>query len=176
MKCSRFNFLTASLCVPLALAQRFPMFTSGCFCVLEAVFVLFLFWFVWILRSSLFCLLRSVQSLWISALPERTSLHRSTRCGENTEEYRSHLDRSLRLLGFLAQAWRSVASSWFRHPRSCFFTRRVGVSVLSFSLAARDLSTLRFRRLVFGDRQARGVRRPFVRNSPLGAFGGRRSR
>ena len=109
----------------------------------ETLMVLFRFWFVWILRSSLFRRhLRSVQRLSKRACPRRTILHGSTRCEESSEEYRSDLDRSLGFLGFLGQAWRSVASSWFRYPRSCFFTRRVGISVSTFFLGAGDLSLL----------------------------------
>ena len=56
------------------------------------------------MRSSLFRVLRSVQSLSIRACPERTILHGSTKCDENTEEYRSGVDRFLLFLGFPAHA------------------------------------------------------------------------
>ena len=142
MKCSRFNFLTDSLCVPLALTQRCLIFTPGCFCALEAVFVLFLFWFVWIQRSSLFCLLRNVQSLSTCACPQRTILHGSTRCEENSEEYRSHLDRSLRFLGFPGQARTRLQVLGFVTVVLAFFTQAIGLSVPTFTLGARDLSVL----------------------------------
>ena len=148
--------------------------------MLEAVFVLFLFWFVWILRSSLFRLYSHCRCVPALRGQSFTEVQDARRTPKNT----AVMLIAPGLLGFPAQAWRSVASSWFRHRRVCFFTRRVGVSVPTFSLGARDLSLLplqlewtrRLRSLVFGDRQARGVRRPFVRNSPLGVSGARGSR
>ena len=110
--------------------------------MLDAVFVLCLCWFEWILRSSLFRPLGNVQSLSMCACPERTILLGRTRCEENSEEYCSDVGRSLLLFGFPTQAWRSVACSWFRLRRSCFCNHHMGCSVPSFSLGARDLSCL----------------------------------
>ena len=50
------------------------------------------------------------------------------------------VDRSLGLLRFPAPARTSVASSWFRHRRSCFFTEAIRFSVPTSSLGATDLS------------------------------------
>ena len=94
------------------------------------------FWVLWILHLSLFRLLRSVESLSVRAFPERTTLHGSTKCKENSSEYRADLHRSLRFLGFLAQARTSVQVLGFVTVVLAFFTRRVGVSVPSFSLGA----------------------------------------
>ena len=85
------EMLTVQLshCFAVCLTQRCLIFTSDCFCALEAVFVLFLFWVVWILRSSLFRLYSHCQSVLAH---------------QNPEEYCGDVDRFLALLGFPAQA------------------------------------------------------------------------
>ena len=75
------------------------------------------------------------------ACPERTTLHGSTRCEENSGEHCSDVHRFLALLGFPTEAWRSVAGSWFRHRRSCFRSYRANLpagseSSVCVSLAA----------------------------------------
>ena len=47
------------------------------------------------------------------ACPERTTLHGSTRCEENPEEYRGDVDRFLRILGLLLR--HKPGSSCFLH-------------------------------------------------------------
>ena len=132
LKHSWVNFLTASLCVPLALVQRCLIFTFGCFCALEAVFVLFLFWLVWILRSSLFRLYSHCRCVPALRGQPFTEVQDAIRTPKNT---------AVMLIAF----WRSSGFP-LRQEQACKFLvcspSFLLSSVPTSSLGGKDLSVL----------------------------------